>query len=417
MPPKNKPKKNLVDLMLDSGAFSAFRRNEVIDVHSYIEYIKRNEEYLFSCVNLDVLPFGNEKTRTPKMIEDAAAASYKNQQIIKDAGLAPIPVFHQGEKFIWLEKMLDEKEPDIGISTFKAKWNEPASQRKWLDDVFDIITDSRGRPLVKTHGFGITSIHFLVRYPWYTVDSTSWSKAAGYGRIQVPRYVNGKPDYEQTPITVAISGVERYADSSPKWRKSKRGYFESFGPKTQDFIVQFLEEEAGINLTLAKYNSHYRRRALLVYYQKFCNALGRVTYPRSEGVDVVHSELDPVDIPELKFMFATTPMNRAWSELMNDISAHDRLLSYYELRELDDEILHDFVRKGTTGDYQRLIPKQDWENDSYTNFRAIGLHRRGALEVPESGSWHLELNASDTNKNQRLEWAQYKQAESKNAKD
>jgi hypothetical protein len=51
---------------------------------------------------------------------------------MKDAGLKPLPVFHHGEHFSWLERMLADGESYIGIST--AKNLPDLVQRRWLDD-------------------------------------------------------------------------------------------------------------------------------------------------------------------------------------------------------------------------------------------------------------------------------------------
>ena len=64
-------------------------------------------------VNLDSIP----AKKTLEAREAAARQSYKNQQVMKEAGLHPIPVFHQGENWLWLEKMLKDGEtPGAGAS-------------------------------------------------------------------------------------------------------------------------------------------------------------------------------------------------------------------------------------------------------------------------------------------------------------
>src|SRR6476646_5575013 len=97
----------LVDLLLDSGAYSAFLKGAVINIDDYIAYIKKNHKWITAYVGLDVLP-GKDGVREfgARASEYAAAASHENQVRMKAAGLAPIPVFHRGEKFKWLEKMI-----------------------------------------------------------------------------------------------------------------------------------------------------------------------------------------------------------------------------------------------------------------------------------------------------------------------
>jgi len=157
--------------MLDCGAFSAWRRGEVIDLPAYIEFVKRHEHLLDCYVALDVIPgsLGRapgslKRPRTVAEVKVSGAQSYANLQAMKNAGLRQaIPTFHQGEELCWLERMLRDGESYIGLSPAKnMSWD---IQQPWLDRIFAILTDRAGNPLVKTHGFGIASVDFLKRYP------------------------------------------------------------------------------------------------------------------------------------------------------------------------------------------------------------------------------------------------------------
>src|SRR5215510_8863381 len=107
-----------INLFLDSGAYSAWTKGQTIDVREYIKFIQAAAPWLSFYVNLDVIPGRADRVRTVADVEASAAQSYRNLQIMKDAGLRPIPVFHHGEHFRWLEKMLADGE-DIGVSTAK----------------------------------------------------------------------------------------------------------------------------------------------------------------------------------------------------------------------------------------------------------------------------------------------------------
>jgi|SRR5262252_6628889 len=56
------------------------------------------------------------------------------------------------------------------------------------------VTDDKGWPLRKLHGFGVGALELIQRYPWYSVDSTSWLFASAprpgvnIGGCYVPRY-------------------------------------------------------------------------------------------------------------------------------------------------------------------------------------------------------------------------------------
>jgi hypothetical protein len=68
-----------VDLMLDSGMYSAWSRNDdTLSVKKYMKYIRENEKYLFSYVNMDKIPGVYGQKRTQEQVEDSAAVGYRN---------------------------------------------------------------------------------------------------------------------------------------------------------------------------------------------------------------------------------------------------------------------------------------------------------------------------------------------------
>ena len=50
------------------------------------------------------------------------------------------------------------------------------------------VTDTQGFPLNKWHGFAVTALKIMMRYPWYSVDSTTWCVYARCGVVMVPRW-------------------------------------------------------------------------------------------------------------------------------------------------------------------------------------------------------------------------------------
>ena len=87
---KNKPLKDLCEflgykpeIMLDSGAYSAWNKGKGIALTDYIKYIEDNKDYIDIFFALDVM--------------DDSLISYRYWQLMKEKGLAAIPVFHYGE--------------------------------------------------------------------------------------------------------------------------------------------------------------------------------------------------------------------------------------------------------------------------------------------------------------------------------
>lgn len=148
------------DLFLDSGAFSAKTLGAEINLTDYIKFIKDNS--IENYASLDVIGDG-EKT-------------LKNTRLMMEQGLKPIHTFHRKTTEEWLYKSLDL---DLDYIALGGMVGNKKNIFEWLDSVWKII--QKVRPEIKVHGFGCTSYELMTRYPWYSVDSTSWNSARKFG--------------------------------------------------------------------------------------------------------------------------------------------------------------------------------------------------------------------------------------------
>lgn len=324
------------NILLDSGAFSAFRRNTEIDLNAYIDYCKRHEHEVDAYVALDSLPGENgTMDHSQATIEKSAAKSYENLQIMKAAGLKPIPVFHQGERFEWLDRMLEDGETYIGISPYLRSHQNEIIQ--WADKAFSRITDSKGRPYIKTHGFGVTACNLCTRYPWYSVDSTSWSVGGGFGSILVPQYVAGKPDYSRPPQTLKLSA--RKQDQS--------NGFDGLSMAQQDVVRQ---HAANVNVSLSELRNTFlgRWKMNVKYFTGLAAACdGKLFKNRAHSMfeaNVQHQKI--AYSPEPLRMYFATVFTDGHNKFLNDFNITNRLLSYALLREYDDDLLSIYRETG-----------------------------------------------------------------------
>jgi len=333
-----------IRVMLDCGAFSAWRRGEVIDLPKYIEFVKSHQNLLDCYVALDVIPgslgraLGSRKRpRTLAEVKISGAESYANLQAMKAEGLSPIPTFHQGEELCWLAKMLRDGEPYIGISPAKnMPWH---IQQPWLDRIFAILTDRAGNPLVKTHGFGIASVDFLKRYPFFSCDTAGWCTAAGRGKIYVPSYANGAPSYLNRPTLVTIS--EESEQKPPKHKYNRDRQFTKLRPEDQTNTEHFIVTEAERTLAAVKRRPEERAGTLAAYYQGLIAALPdpiRFVQPRSLNASEwkIWEELmaarQPIEWSRPKLYFSTQN-DKQWIRALDAVGARDHLLSYFHLKE------------------------------------------------------------------------------------
>lgn len=206
-----------VNFFLDSGAYSAWTRGVKIDIDEYIEFIRNHLEYIDVYAVLDDL-------------EDAEV-SYKNWEYMRRKGLKPLPVFHAHAPKKYLEIYIRETNY-IAIGAI-AKMST-IDRLRHLDGLWDYyLTDKDGYPIVKTHGFGLTSLTIMSRYPWYSVDSTSWILMAAYGSIYVPRFVGGKWQYDSTPLGIVVSNM------SPSIKDEGR-HFTTLSKRGQEVVLSYL---------------------------------------------------------------------------------------------------------------------------------------------------------------------------------
>lgn len=166
---ENKYKDVNLSLFLDSGAFTAFTKGINIELDDYIDFIKKTKKVWSVYATLDVI--GDYK------------ATQKNTEYIESKGLKPLPVFHYGSPESEL-KRLCEKYDYIALGGLVPLALQQKKMKKWLDYCFSIIKTN-----TKVHGFGVNALWAWKRYPFYSVDATSWNQGSKYGRVQ--ELVNG----------------------------------------------------------------------------------------------------------------------------------------------------------------------------------------------------------------------------------
>jgi len=194
-------------LMIDSGAYSVWSQNSTINIDEYIAFLKEYEDVIDVMVSLDAIP-GHPgpipPTRTE--VEESAQVGWNNYLYMLDQGLPKsklVPVFHFGEQFEWLQKYIDHGTPYIGLSPGPHRPQD--IRRSWLDKCMPYVCDADGNPLVKLHGFGVTAISLIYRYPWKSVDSSSWVHAGSMGAIKIPPLKDGHWDWEGSPRALSVS--------------------------------------------------------------------------------------------------------------------------------------------------------------------------------------------------------------------
>lgn len=158
-------------IFLDSGAFSAFTLDKKIDLTAYCRYIVANDDIVEVCSVLDGI--------------GEALLTYQNQAAMEALQVRPLPCFHYGEDERYLAYYV-ENYPYITLGG-TALADGTGQLRVWLDRCWSkYICDAEGKAKVKVHGFALTSIPLMQRYPWHSVDSSTWVTKAFRGEIIIP---------------------------------------------------------------------------------------------------------------------------------------------------------------------------------------------------------------------------------------
>lgn len=157
------------DVLMDSGAFTVFTKGKQIEVSDYISFVNSLGIPLY--FNLDVI--GNDR------------ATYENYLRMRAENLNPIPVFHYKGNTEFLLKYC-ETSRYVALGGLVPYSRQKNKLKKWLDYCWSRLKNYRlDGELIRVHGLGLTSQWALMRYPWYSVDSTTWLIGNKFSEIAV----------------------------------------------------------------------------------------------------------------------------------------------------------------------------------------------------------------------------------------
>jgi hypothetical protein len=171
------------EVFADSGGFSADSQGGVIDWRDYAAWIKRWKPLLQTYANLDII--GNPE------------ATWENQERLEGVGLAPLPVFHVGSDWSYLERYI-ERYQYIALGGMVPHMRYHRRLMPWLVRAFKM---AQGQAVY--HGFGATAWRVVCSLPWYSVDSSSWGQGFRYG--QVPLFDERKCAFVEAKLGDPIS--------------------------------------------------------------------------------------------------------------------------------------------------------------------------------------------------------------------
>ncbi len=150
-----------VEVFADSGAFSARSVGADIKLADYAAWLRDWSGLFAAAANLDVI--GDHE------------ASRRNLHLLEDCGLDVIPVFHAGSPWGELDELC-ARYRYVGLGGMASSTREGDRLAFWLAHCFRMGRDHG----TAFHGFGQTSPTVLARFPFYSVDSSSWTSGIRY---------------------------------------------------------------------------------------------------------------------------------------------------------------------------------------------------------------------------------------------
>lgn len=221
---------NDAKVFIDSGAFSAYTLGVSIDLPTYCDYIKRNHDIIRV----------EDGVRMASVLDGIGdpLETWRNQLWMEELGAKPLPCFHANEDERYLEWYVQKYE----YITLGGMVGASSQQlMKWLDRIWDrYLVDGSGRPRLKVHGFGITAIPLMERYPWFSCDSSSWIQSAAFGSIVSPKH---------GPLAVSSKSPSRHDYGQ---------HISTLSPVEQDYVLQMLEQQG---FTYERLSTVYESRA------------------------------------------------------------------------------------------------------------------------------------------------------------
>lgn len=241
-------------IFMDSGAFSMFTLGIDVNLEAYARFLTSRSDYIEFASNVDAIGAGRE------------GDSYKNQKLLEDMGLkVPVhPVHHARDHDSWLCRYLDEGYGYIFLGGMVPETTGYLID--WLDHIWDkYLALPDGSPRVKIHGFGLTTFELMERYPWFSLDSTSWVQKSMFGMIFID--IGGKPKSlfisKQSPTTKIFDKSYWSLDSFTQDELRKR--IEAEGFTVEELATMYGKRDA--------WNIRYYRR----YMEKLTHGFTRST--------------------------------------------------------------------------------------------------------------------------------------------
>jgi len=224
------------EVMLDSGAFTAWTKGEEIEVEELIRtygtVLDKWGHLATKCwlINLDKIPGSPGRTAGPEEMDEAIRISDVNyERLVKEFGDVVLPVFHQGESSARLAEVAA-----MGDYINVSPRNDMGERLrvKWAKEVH-----SKLPPGVRTHGLAATGLPMMQDVPWHSVDSASWIMVASYGHVWWPGTMQLVSCSDDSPTRYEAG--KHYTTMAEPQQKAFEAFAEKYGMTMDELRSDF----------------------------------------------------------------------------------------------------------------------------------------------------------------------------------
>lgn len=161
-----------VQILLDSGAFSAWRLGTSIDPVGYYNFLDQTKDLLYAYVQLDY--------KANHLIDESTAKQKTKDNVVEmyDKGFKPVPVYHMTMKDEAYLEYLCQNFDYIMFGALAGASNKKESFAHLEKSL--LITEQYG---TRVHALGLTDFKLLQKYPFFSVDSSTWLSAVLYDTV------------------------------------------------------------------------------------------------------------------------------------------------------------------------------------------------------------------------------------------
>ena len=160
-------KDDLVDVLLDCGAFTVYNSGGEIKLDDYLRFVDDYKDNLYGYMSLDVV--GNPK-----------ATDVNLREAIKQ-GFKPMPVHVIGDGKQRMDELF-ELSDCVALGGMYRNQELRMARRYVLTYIKEKMRWAAGRPV---HWFGVTRKDLLPTFRPASIDSTTWANGSLYGQLCV----------------------------------------------------------------------------------------------------------------------------------------------------------------------------------------------------------------------------------------